>query len=58
MIPWYARGRTGEQVLDAIEMMIDAKDKYDYDWGLGRLYRIGLTEEEVHDLLVEEDLLL
>ena len=45
MNAWYARGRTGEQVLDAVEMMLDAKSETDFEWGVLRLERIGFPPQ-------------
>ena len=54
MNAWYARGRTGEQVLDAVEMMLDAKTESDFEWGVLRLQRIGLSEEEINFVIDTE----
>lgn len=54
MNAWYARGRIGEQVLDAVEMMLDAKTESDFEWGVLRLERIGLSQEEINFVIDTE----
>lgn len=56
MNAWYARGRTGEQVLDAVEMMIDAETETDFEWGVLRLERLGLTDEEIRQVMVDMEI--
>ena len=56
MNAWYARGRTGEQVLDAVEMMIDAETKTDFEWGVLRLERLGLTDEEIRQVMIDMEI--
>ena len=56
MNAWYARGRTGEQVLDAVEMMIDAETETDFEWGVLRLERLGLTDEEIRQVMFDMEI--
>lgn len=56
-VKWYARGEIGERVLDIIEDLASTKDDYVKAACVGRLIELGMSIQEIDDLLLEEELL-
>ena len=55
-VKWYARGEMGEAMLNLIERMIDGGPN-EYAYCIGRMMELGLSMEEIEQLMDEEDLL-
>ena len=49
-VKWFERGLIGEQVLDAVEILIGGDEKLAYD----RLVELGLSFDEIYDVFEAE----
>ena len=54
-VKWYARGETGEYMLELIERMIDGGEA-EYAFCIGRMKELGLSILEIEQLMIEEEL--
>lgn len=55
-VKWYARGEMGEAMLNLIERMIDGGPN-EYAYCIGRMKELGLSIDEIEQLMDEEALI-